>query len=443
MSKRIKELRAQITEEVARAQAISFLADQEDRELTEDEQKEIDAIINDGGIVAKLEAKVDREEMIEAAKKKYVPKLDEQQEPSALKVPATPRARNTLKAFKGPDAERDAYVSGMWAKAVLARKPSAIEWCKDNGIDVRAAMSTDSNSAGGFTVPDPLETSIIRLVEEYGVFRSNIGMVWPLNNGKLNVPKRNGGFTGYYVGENTEITASDLSFAQVALQANKLGVLGKLSNELFEDTAVSLGDIIATEMAYVFAVKEDAAGFLGDGTSTYGGIVGLANALAAGAIETTATTIDTFNKLTIATFQNAMGKCAVYPGIQPKWYVSNVCWQNSMKRLALAGGGNAISDFVNGVQPTFAGYPVVVTQTLPGTSADTDHSGSIFGYFGDLGMACAMGDARGVTMATDSSIYFADDALAIRGTERYDITVHDVGTSTVAGAMVAMKFNAS
>ena len=56
-------------------------------------------------------------------------------------------------------------------------------------------------------------------------------------------------------------------------------MLTKYSNELNEDAVLNIGDDLAGEIAYAFALKEDQCGFLGDGTSTYGGIVGVTTAL--------------------------------------------------------------------------------------------------------------------------------------------------------------------
>ena len=51
------------------------------------------------------------------------------------------------------------------------------------------------------------------------------------------------------------------------------------------DAIISVGDDLTREMAYAFAVKEDACGFLGDGTSTYGHMTGVKNAIAASGIK--------------------------------------------------------------------------------------------------------------------------------------------------------------
>jgi hypothetical protein len=38
---------------------------------------------------------------------------------------------------------------------------------------------------------------------------------------------------------------------------------------------INMGDDLAGEIAYAFALKEDQCGFIGDGTSTYGGMQGV------------------------------------------------------------------------------------------------------------------------------------------------------------------------
>jgi len=447
MSKRLKELLAKKDEQVARAEAISALAQTENRDLTDEENAEVDSIL---ASVEKAGKDIEREQKIAAATKERLQaaarSASEQVEtqlekPKAFVVPSS-AVRGQLKAFKD---ERDAYLVGQWFAATALGNESARAWCNTHNVPlIRAAHSTGDNTKGGFTVPDQLESTLIRLVADYGVFRRNIGRVWPMPRGSTKVPKRNGGFTTYWVGENANITASDMAFAQVQLTAKKLGCLTQLSSELMEDSALMLGDIIATEFAYALALAEDEAGFNGDGTSNYGGVVGLANALAAGAIKTTASNVDTFAELTIATFHAAKSAVAQYAGLMPKWYMSQACWSGAAERLALAAGGNATQNFNAGLgQSVFMGHPVVIANSLPGTDDTTDHSGLVFAYFGDLSMACAMGDSRGITMAADSSVYFTSDALALRVTERLDINVHDVGTSTTAGAIVGLKFNAA
>lgn len=454
--KSLQALREKRDQLAARAEAIVALAEEENaRELTAEEKSEIDTINGSGdkpGQLDALDADIGRLEKIEARQKAIVKTRVEASRNDIsdafgreIAVPSS-AVRGSLKAFKGPNAEKDAYISGQYLCAALFKNQKARDWLSERGIDIRAAHSTTDNEKGGYLVPDPMESSIIRLVEEYGRFRANVGRVWPMPNGNIRVPKRSGGFTSYYVSENTAITASDMAFASVSLVAKKLGVLTQISSELLEDSAIMLADVVATEMAYAFALAEDQAGFLGDGTATYGGITGLANALNDSAIVTTATNVDTFGELTIATAHEAMGKLARYAGIMPKWYMHSSAWANAFERLSFAAGGNTMTNFAQGMAPNFAGYPVEFVQVLPSGSSTTDHSGAIIAYFGDLSMAAAMGDARGITIAASEHHFFAEDAIAMRATERFDINIHDRGTTTAsdqAGAIVGLKLNAS
>jgi HK97 family phage major capsid protein len=293
--------------------------------------------------------------------------------------------------------------------------------------------SSDDNSKGGYLVPEVLENVLIDLKEEYGMFR-RYSMNWPMTSDVSLVPRRVSGFTTYFVGQNDTITASTTALDQVRLEAKKLAAMTQFSSELSEDAIIAVADFYAREFGYVLAVKEDDCGFLGDGTSTYGGIVGLANALNAGSI-VTATGVTALANLLIGTFLEAVGKLPQFPGIQPAWYVNKAVYYASMGRLALAASGNNLVDFGNGPQEQFLGYPVRFINTLPSTAS----SGTKIAYFGDLAMAATMGTRRGVTLRADESVYFAQDALALRVTERFDINVHERGTASVAGPLIMIQ----
>jgi HK97 family phage major capsid protein len=142
--------------------------------------------------------------------------------------------------------------------------------------------------------------------------------------------------------------------------------------------------------------------------------------------------------LTIKDWAAVQAKARRYRGFNPKWYVNSEVYYGAMVGLMAAAGGNTMQTLANGdSQPIFLGKPVEFVELLEndlGVKATT-----IFGYYGDLSLAVEMGDARGVTIASDSSVYFKEDALGVRGTQRYDIVVHGIGTTTRADSMVAIK----
>lgn len=428
----VEKIRNQIAEQTAKVTAIAAVAEQEDRDMTAEEKTEVDAIL---AHTDSMNKDLERASKIEAKAKEILNvRPITYSQPSGVKdvLPATVKRHGRLKAFK---TDYDAYASGQFLRATIGKNETAAQWCKEHGI--LNVHSTTTNSAGGYLVPEGFETAIINLREEYGVFRQNC-RVYPMSEPIVYVPRRQSGFTAYYVGENSAGTESDASFSQVKLDAKKLMILTRLSQELSDDAIIQLTDFVAQEMAYAFAVQEDQAGFIGDASSTYGGILGLRSALLAGSTVTAVAGDDTFEELEFAFFQNAVGKLPRFPGIQPKWYVHNALYWNAMVRLANAAGGNTISNIEVG--PTglsFMGYPVVLVNALP--SALTTLASTVVGFFGDLAMTATMGSKSGISIVSDSSRYFEFDQIAVRCTQRYDIVVHEVGTASVAGPMIALK----
>ena len=447
LKKLIAAKRAEMANLVAEVEAISAITEKESRAETADEKVRLEAITNKGGLLDKLSDDVvhleQRLAIMERATNIAAPRFDQPEatggnyQDVAIRVPARARASQALKAFKGPTAEADAYASGQFIRATIGQNANARQWCQDHGL-ITNAMGENNDMLGGVLVIPQFESAIINLKEEFGVFGQYIRNV-PMTSDQWIGPRRLSGLTAYAVTEAQEITASDATMNQVSLTAKKWGTLTRISSELNEDAIVAIADFLANEIAFAHAVKEDQSGFLGDGTTTYNGIVGLANALLAGSVSTAAAGQITAAGLTIAVFQDAVSKIPQFPGIAPRWFVNSAVYWNVMARLQLAAGGNTVENIGGGPVLQFMGYPVTFSQTLPSTIA----ASTKFAYFGDLSMAGTKGNRRGVTIAADSSRYFEFDQTAIRSTLRYDINLHERGTASVAGPVVQLATPAS
>lgn len=436
----VDSLRAEVT-------AICNVAQEESRDLNAEETARIDAINGTPDRVGELaeatvamNRQVKIEAQIQANLASQRPNLGVARDAdedvlNRIRVPLKYRNRHNPKVFS---SDREAYACGQWFLATVGNNQPAQSWCREHGIT--NAMTESSNTAGGYLVPEQFESSLIRLVEDYGVFRRN-GYVYPMASDAVTIPRRNGGYTVYYVGENTAPTASDLAFNQVRLSAKKPAILTQISSELMEDEVVGLANLMAQEFALALATAEDQAGFNGDGTSTYGGILGIKNTIGSAGVADAASGNTAFSTLDLADFHNTKAKLPAYAGAMNKWYISSQGYAASMELLQLAAGGNSMIDIANGGVPMFLGSPVVFTQVLPTTTAA--QTSTIVAYYGDLGMATTMGVRRGMQIASDRSYYFTSDSIAVRCTERYDIVCHSVGDSTNAGAIVALKTAAS
>jgi HK97 family phage major capsid protein len=119
-----------------------------------------------------------------------------------------------------------------------------------------------------------------------------------------------------------------------------------------------------------------------------------------------------------------------------KFYISQTGFATLFERLIANAGGNAISTLSGKIQYQYLGFPIVIAQKLP--LITTSLTGQAMLHFGDLRLAAALGERRGVTIKQSTERYMDSDQIGILGTERFDINVHDMGDNTNAGPLVTM-----
>lgn len=372
------------------------------------------------------------------------------------RVYAQCRNYGSMKNFPNTDAGREAaFRLGHWFRGLCALSvpsmsyaKSSLEFCQKNGMaflaDIEGKGSVENiNSSSGFLVPIEFDSNLIDLREKYGVFR-NYAKVEPMTSDVKTIPRRRAGVTAQWAGEAAVLNNSQKTWDQVQLVAKKLGITTNYSNELGEDAMINVGDDLAYEIAYNFSLKEDQAGFTGTGTSSYGGIIGVSQALlnvdptpsnVLGLVIGAVGTASSWSGFTLANFNSVVGALPEYAdnNVTTKWYVHKAFWGSVMQRLATAAGGNRVDNIVEGVHvKEFLGYEVVISQVMPKTAAAT----SVVALLGDLRLACSFGERRqtSIKVSDVASVggvsTFETDQLAIRGTERLDIVVHDVGESS-------------
>lgn len=406
--------------------------DSENREMSPGEKEHHDGLVQEcGRLLGEIES-LQRVEEIDArrmASKRTVRPEDSRivQPKTEMRIEHT-KADHKLKAFRGANAEKNAYQAGMWCAGTLFGDEKARTYCREHGIESRV-MVEGVTSKGGATVPDVMENAIIDLRDEYGMARRELNFETMTSDTKT-VPRRTGGVTAYFPSETTATTVSDMAWDNVNLVAKEVSALTYVSKSLQEDSVISMADKIAEEMAYAFAVKEDACLVDGDGTSTYGGIVGIRTKMIdgnhAGAIVDATSGDDQFTELLLADIVSMIAPLAKFADRNAKWQISPYGWGAGILRLLAAAGGNAITDITSGAPKQFMGYPVAVEPAMPGKSS-TNYNDAIMFTFGDLGMAGTFGSRRGITIEVDSSRRLEYRQLAIMGTERFDIVVHDLG----------------
>jgi len=325
---------------------------------------------------------------------------------------------------------------------------SAMKYCLNTGMPM-AVLNEGINTAGGVLVPNEFGTDMTVLLEDYGVFRPNTNVV-PMSRETRTDPRLTTEMIAYWDGENETGTESDLAWDQIQLVAKKLRAFTRISNELDADSAIDVGNQVFSSIARAFAFAEDTAGFNGTGTSATGGITGLIQSLSdAAGTPTTASAggiivsaNNTYAEITMAEFAAVVALLPTYADMAAKWYVSKLFWGSTMVPLALAAGGNTVADFQNGARKKeFIGYPVEIVQVMPKAAVNSQ----IPALFGNVAQASKLGDRMSRTISTnDSTVINGEsvwerDQLAIKGVERIDINVHDVGDATDAGPVVGLQ----
>jgi len=356
---------------------------------------------------------------------------------------AVPKSHNNLRAFK--DAET-AYRAGMHLKGYVFGDAEARRWCQDHGVESRA-QAGGINSLGGVLSSPELSNEIIRLVEEFGVFPQYAKRA-VMNSDTLVYPRRTGGLTARPVGENVEVTQSDVTFDNVELNAKIWGVANRTPNSLLEDSVIDLADAMAVEVSQAFSEAFDNAGFIGDGTSAYHGVTGVCPKIlqsAYSASVVTATSNTTFGDLTMKNFTDVLARLPLYArNRNARWYISPAGWGAAMLRLAMLpggtsnAGGNNSGNIAAGFGETFLGYPVTLVQ--PMESRVTGTTGQVAALFGDLSQAAIFGERRAISIKTASERYIEFDQTLTFATARNAMVVSDLGSTTKAGPLVALKF---
>ena len=337
-----------------------------------------------------------------------------------------------IKNFKTND---EAFRFGSWALGCIGYKKSA-QWCADNGIVTKIANLEGNNLAGGFLVPEEFENAIITLREQFGVIRNHARVV-PMSSDIKRMPRRSTNLSASFVGEASTASQSNETFDQINLVAKKSMVLTKFSSELSEDAVINFADDLAGEMAYAQAKLEDQCAFIGDSTSTYGGITGLANAVGSAGVSTA--TSNAFTAITMNQIQAAFALLPQYAdNANAKIFCHKAVWNSVFLRLAYLSGGNNATDLLTGSgQLSFAGYPVVLCQAMNSTTGN----GAVAFHFGDMSQAVYFGDRRqtAVDFSNSALTSFETDMLCYRATTRWDLVCANVGDSSTAGSIVTCK----
>ncbi|MDO5018794.1 MAG: phage major capsid protein, partial [Lagierella massiliensis] len=149
-------------------------------------------------------------------------------------------------------------------------KKSMLKALRSNFRDITNELKVGTDESGGYLVPEELEAEIVIGLEEENIVRKLAAKVQTSGLHKINIVATKP--AALWVEEGGELTFGDGKFDQVALDAHKLHVGIKVTEELLYDSAFDLESFIIEEFTRALANAEEDAFLNGDGVNKPTGI---------------------------------------------------------------------------------------------------------------------------------------------------------------------------
>ena len=147
----------------------------------------------------------------------------------------------------------------------------AAELAKVNGFgaDVHMALSTVTPGAGGVLVPENFSSGVIESLRPKSVVRRMGAVSLPLNNGNLTLPRINGNTTVTYIGTETDIPLTEMTFGDLKLSAKKSAAIVPLANDLLAFSGVNprVDALVSNDLATGKGLSEDLHFIRGSGVA--------------------------------------------------------------------------------------------------------------------------------------------------------------------------------
>lgn len=314
--------------------------------------------------------------------------------------------------------------------------------------DYTRASTTISPTLGAAIVPEVFIPEILENYETYSLAMQLARVVQLTSGAPAIFPLRTGGLQVYLTGEATSITESNPSVTNVEVQPRTCWTYTSASVELINDSAINWGEWVGREIVQAFGEAIETDFFVGDGSTTYHKITGIAPLLASitsnpedaeGLIQCSG---DLYSEATLGDFEAVVGVLPEYADKgNATWVCHKKAYAGAILRLADAAGGLTKEEVLGaGGRPRgFLNYPLAISQAMysdgvTGTGARDE----VHFLLGDFSRCSIIGIVGGLQVAQSEHIGFQNGTIAIRGMQRFGISFHSLGSATVAGPVVGL-----
>ena len=163
-------------------------------------------------------------------------------------------------------------------------KKAMLTALRSNFRQISNVLMEGTDASGGYLVPDEYDARLIEKLDEENVIRKLGTVIQTSGERKINVASSKPAAS--WIEENGQLQFSDASFDQKILDAYKLSVAVKVSEELLADNAYDLENFLINAFGRAIANAEEEAFLTGDGSSkptgllhaTAGGEIGIVTA---------------------------------------------------------------------------------------------------------------------------------------------------------------------
>ena len=225
------------------------------------------------------------------------------------------RAANSKHAssFQTFRSEEKMYGFKRWMIDVVRAMTGDVK----TGMELKAAMSEGTASQGGYLVPIEYQWDLVQLARDVS-FILNAATMYNMSSNVLKLPAEASLVSMNWIAEAGAITASDPTFGQVTLTANKLaGLTTAMSNEVLADSALDIVSMLAEQFSYATGLELDNQALNGTGSPVSGVLTA-----AAGYSVVLGSGSTAFSAITFDVIRSAIRKLAIADAAQASFVYS-------------------------------------------------------------------------------------------------------------------------
>ena len=143
-------------------------------------------------------------------------------------------------------------------------KEAMLHAIRNNFRNIRNVLSEGIDTDGGYLVPEEYDSRLIEGLEEENIFRRLGTTITTSGERKINIAGSKP--AAAWIDEGEALTFGDAKFDQINLDAHKLHVAVKVTEELLYDNACGLENYLIRQFSRALANAEEDAFLNGDGT---------------------------------------------------------------------------------------------------------------------------------------------------------------------------------